>query len=445
MAAASDAFSSTNYDSQGKEDDLGDFFDKLDLHEEFDDVVVEEEAPELLEDIRWVALARVHTLKSFSQTTFYKDMRAAWNCSQQVHFRPIGPNLFVVQVYCLGDWDRIMQEGPWLFRNMDVQLAPYDGFTKAEEVPVVYMPICMQIHKLPDEYCRHALIVKLLRGAREVLETRINGNSRGDYVRVRVKHDIRKLLTKFIGIVKDKTRKVFVVRYEKLARFCSACSIIGHEHKEYGNDMFEEKDLKFGAYLYADHLVRGRSDWEDQTMKNANINPSVSSPVVIKEVQVAKGEQNKRLNVNEGIDLDLDKSSCKRLNVNEGIDIPAADGSFTPRGKVLLITDGQGADVQDEPSNTVGSKRAKSAIPVEPQTEPATLLSTKPAFSWSNEEESKTADCVEKVKPTSSISSKKDKMQLSAMPCLKCHEVKATMNMPEYIVGLFLQLVVENR
>ncbi|KAE8813401.1 hypothetical protein D1007_09398 [Hordeum vulgare] len=110
--------------SQGKDDDLGDFFEKLDLHEdEFDDVVVEEEAPELLEEIRWIALARVHTPKLFSQTAFYKDMRAAWNCSQQVRFRPIGPNLFVVQVYCLGDWDRIMQQGPWLFSNMAVMIA----------------------------------------------------------------------------------------------------------------------------------------------------------------------------------------------------------------------------------------------------------------------------------------------------------------------------------
>ncbi|XBI18065.1 hypothetical protein VPH35_059954 [Triticum aestivum] len=142
MAAASDVFSSTNRGSQGRDDDLGDFFDKLDLHEEeFDDVVVEEEAPEMLEGIRWVALARVQTTKNFIQSAFYKDMRAAWNCSQVVRFWPIGPNLFVVQVYCLGDWDRIMEQGPWLFLNMEVLLVPYDGFTNAEEVPILYMPI----------------------------------------------------------------------------------------------------------------------------------------------------------------------------------------------------------------------------------------------------------------------------------------------------------------
>lgn len=167
MAAAPDAFSSTNLGSQGKSDvDLGDFFEKLDLHEEdLEDVVVEEEALELLDEIHWLALASVHTMKNFCQAAFFKDMRAAWNTAQPVCFRPIGANLFVVQAYCLGDWDRIMSQGPWLFRNMAVVLAPYDDFTDADEVPMVHMPIWLQIQKLPDGYCRKDLIEKLLRSA----------------------------------------------------------------------------------------------------------------------------------------------------------------------------------------------------------------------------------------------------------------------------------------
>ncbi|KAE8784009.1 autophagy-related protein 7 [Hordeum vulgare] len=103
---------------------------------------------------------------------------------------------------------------------MVVLLAPYDGFTKAEEVPIVYMPIWLHIHKLPD------------------------------------------------GAIREVGKVLQCLRYH------------WHEHKEGGNGVFEEKDLKFGTYLYADHLVRGRSNWEDQTGNKANINPSVSSPVV---------------------------------------------------------------------------------------------------------------------------------------------------------------------
>ena len=98
--------------------DLECYFDQLDLNkEDFDDVVIEEDNPELEERARWLALARVHTSKGFRPTAFYKEMRAAWNPAQKVRFRPVGPNRFVVQASCLGDWERIMQQCPWLFRN----------------------------------------------------------------------------------------------------------------------------------------------------------------------------------------------------------------------------------------------------------------------------------------------------------------------------------------
>ncbi|KAF7007051.1 hypothetical protein CFC21_022026 [Triticum aestivum] len=134
---------------------LEDFFDQLDLNdEEFNDVEIDEEDPEIKESVRWLALARVHTDKNFSQATFYKDMRAAWNPAQRVRFRPVGPNRFVVQASCLGDWERMMMQGPWLFRNMAVLMCSYDGFTKADDVIFDHMPIWLQVHKLPDPYCK---------------------------------------------------------------------------------------------------------------------------------------------------------------------------------------------------------------------------------------------------------------------------------------------------
>ncbi|KAM0883230.1 hypothetical protein ACQ4PT_031785 [Festuca glaucescens] len=47
-------------------------------------------------------------------------------------------------------------------------------------------------------------------------------------------------------------RQLFVVRYEKLAFFCEACGILGHGYKECGRGVYEEKELKFKKWLYAD-------------------------------------------------------------------------------------------------------------------------------------------------------------------------------------------------
>lgn len=57
----------------GDPDDLGDFFNQLDLDgEEFDDLEIDIDDPELNNSVRWLALARVHTEKSFIQSAFYK-------------------------------------------------------------------------------------------------------------------------------------------------------------------------------------------------------------------------------------------------------------------------------------------------------------------------------------------------------------------------------------
>ncbi|KAE8779203.1 hypothetical protein D1007_47738 [Hordeum vulgare] len=168
MASPSDAHSATSggdFDATVKMD-LGKFYDHLDLNDEvFEDVAIDEDDPELQASVRWLALATVHTNKSFSPSAFYKDMRAAWSLAQTVRIQPVGPNRFVVQTSCPGDWECIMLQGPWLFRNMAVLMCQYDGFSKAEEVEMVHMPIWLQIHKLQDPYCKQHIVEKLLKGA----------------------------------------------------------------------------------------------------------------------------------------------------------------------------------------------------------------------------------------------------------------------------------------
>lgn len=108
-----------------------------------------------------------------------------------------------------------MEQGPWLFRYWAVLLRAYDGFTSADEVDIYHLPIWLQMPKLPDDYCKKELIEKLLKNPGEVLVVRITSHTRGDYIRVRVKHDVRKPLTKFVRIVRAKVKHVYAVRYDK--------------------------------------------------------------------------------------------------------------------------------------------------------------------------------------------------------------------------------------
>lgn len=69
-----------------------------------------------------------------------------------VVFRSVDHNMFVKKKKCLGDFTRVTEDGPWLFRNNVVLVEPYDGFTKPEKVELFMFPTWMHIHKLTEGY-----------------------------------------------------------------------------------------------------------------------------------------------------------------------------------------------------------------------------------------------------------------------------------------------------
>ena len=77
-------------------DDVDRLMKELGLREEdLDDVVFDaKEAP--AEAARWIALAKVHSTKTYPQYWFFRNMRAAWDLAQEVKFKPLEENLYTV-------------------------------------------------------------------------------------------------------------------------------------------------------------------------------------------------------------------------------------------------------------------------------------------------------------------------------------------------------------
>ena len=122
----------------------------LNLHgEELHDVILGREEIGRWPEVKWLARAKVLTGKAFSMETLKRTMHAAWNPAQEVKFNEIEPNLFVLQAQCLGDWKRMMEEGPWLFRNCALMVEPFDGATSVPTVIPSKVQAWIQIHKLP--------------------------------------------------------------------------------------------------------------------------------------------------------------------------------------------------------------------------------------------------------------------------------------------------------
>jgi hypothetical protein len=222
--------------------------------EDLEDVVFEEEVEQTQVDNRWMAVGRVHTDTEFSHFWFFKNMRSAWDLAKDVKIRVIDDNRFIFQFACLGDWEKVMEGGPWVFRGKSVLLAPYDGFTKPSSIELNKVMMWIQIHDLPDGY---KSMVKTLASkvgdfvAQEQPSTDMVGN----FYRVRVKIDVRKQLKSVVSIIRAQKRELFLVKYERIPDWCSVCGMLGHLYKEHGDGVHDLAAQVFRG-LRAESAVR---------------------------------------------------------------------------------------------------------------------------------------------------------------------------------------------
>ncbi|KAM0826818.1 hypothetical protein ACQ4PT_068632 [Festuca glaucescens] len=84
------------------------------------------------------------------------------------------------------------------------------------------------------------------------------GSAGGNFVRVRVELDVNKPLERFISMIRKGEREVYLVKYEKVPKFCEVCGLLGHEFLECGKGFHKEEDHKFGDWMIADMGRRGR-------------------------------------------------------------------------------------------------------------------------------------------------------------------------------------------
>jgi hypothetical protein len=68
-------------------------------------------------------------------------MPNAWAIAKPTTFKAKGDNLFLAQFHCLGDWERVMEGGPWLFRGAALAMTEYDGFTNVEDYKLDKVPV----------------------------------------------------------------------------------------------------------------------------------------------------------------------------------------------------------------------------------------------------------------------------------------------------------------
>ncbi|KAI4975085.1 hypothetical protein ZWY2020_048692 [Hordeum vulgare] len=196
-------------------------------------------------------------------------MRVAWNPTRTVMWRKIKDNLLTTQFGSLGDWNKAMLEGPWIFRDHAVIMKEYDGFKKPESVALDKLSVWAQIHLVPDNFLIEPTVRGLASHIGEVEEVQLKLPARffGEFVTVRVKIDINAKIKCFVTGKKEEERLRYQVKYEKLPIFCYNCAEFGHWHEECGDGIHDESAFEWGDFVLADNVrfkPAGRGDFGTQ-------------------------------------------------------------------------------------------------------------------------------------------------------------------------------------
>src|SRR4051812_4018131 len=182
-------------------DQLDQLLNRLNLQDEDDGGFVwEDDIADPPVAVKWLAMARVLTERSFSQSALFADMRSAWNPAKSVIWRRVEDNLFTVQFGCLADWNKAMKLGPWFFRNQTLLIEEYDGYTTPKLVVLDKLAVWAQIHKLPDNFLHENIIKGICRPIGDVLDVQLKlpAGFVGEFVRVRVNMKVTKKITQFV-------------------------------------------------------------------------------------------------------------------------------------------------------------------------------------------------------------------------------------------------------
>jgi hypothetical protein len=186
MATSSKAGGSSLAKGSDSEIDL---LKHLDLRDdELDDVVIGADAVKEFQKARWMAIDKVHTKRSFSAEALFGKMEAIWNLSRDPICREAGENMFMFQMHYLGDWKKVVHQGPWTFRGWAMLIEDYDGREDPAKVSFGGLFIWAQIHGIPELYRKVHVFDDLARCIGKTKEVQMSPKLfyKGNYVRLRV-------------------------------------------------------------------------------------------------------------------------------------------------------------------------------------------------------------------------------------------------------------------
>jgi hypothetical protein len=162
--------------------------------------------------------------------TIRAKMLQKWRPSGSTSFKVIGENLFLIDFEYSWDKSRVLEGRPWTFEGSLLSLEEFDGLTPPTEIPFDKAAFWVRMFNLPLACMGQAVGFQIgsTLGTVEEVETDDEGLCWGKYLRVRVKIDLTKPISRGRRINLSGNTVWVPFQYERLPHFCFLCGKFRH-------------------------------------------------------------------------------------------------------------------------------------------------------------------------------------------------------------------------
>ncbi|KAM0855163.1 hypothetical protein ACQ4PT_049959 [Festuca glaucescens] len=198
-----------------------------------DDAFIEEEPDKAPTPppVPWRLMARYVGQIAPSAETLKVHFTKVWMLRRGATFAPIKPKWFIITLNSEGDYNFVVNGGPWVHLGNSFLVQPLKGDERPSATDLTSMPIWVKMYDVPWDKQNEANGSKWGSRLGRVVEVDADKSTYRDFLRVHIEIPINKRLQTHITTgVKDRpeTHSTYILRYERVPYFCFWCGFIGH-------------------------------------------------------------------------------------------------------------------------------------------------------------------------------------------------------------------------
>jgi hypothetical protein len=224
-----------------------------DLGDEFCMEEEEEEEEPPAKPTIWRMVVRYYSLKAVNYNLIHTHFSEVWRIRGKMSFKPLKNNFFIITFTVEGDYNFVVQGGPWIHIGVACLIAPLSDKEQPSDVVLDTVRLWVRFYDVPWRKQTKESGERLGSNFGKVIEVDVDaeGLELSEFLRVRIDWPLnQRLLARFKSSVKGQpTPRIYQMRYECVPYYCFHCGFIGHNEEQCENRMLGTQSLQYDQTL----------------------------------------------------------------------------------------------------------------------------------------------------------------------------------------------------